>query len=260
MIMKNTENLLTKSLLVVAFWAFTVAATSCQRGRAVLSSDSSSQSQIDKLYPNTPAGQRVKEHMNASMAYGEDAETRYQESLTKLRAEPGAADAIYETYKKIPAQNYLLRTMLTEALKELRAPAALAHLADIAREKIPPDQRPEDTEVDTRSDEVVIRITAVEGISILAANRSEEADRMLFELTGHEDLTVRQMAARGYLSSPIGNPEEKLQTLRRKLPESEHWYLTTKTTDIKQVQHPDMPKEFKLETTNPTDAPQVKKP
>lgn len=257
MIMKN---IFARFLLLVGFCALMLSETGCQRGRSVLSVDSTSQSQIDKLYPMTPAGQRVKEHMNASMGHGEDAEARYQESLTRLRAEPGAADALYETYRKIPAENYLLRTMLTEGLKELRSSSALAHLNNIAREKIPIDQRPEDTEVDTRRDETVIRITAVEGISILAANRSEEADKMLFELTGHDDLTVRQMAARGYLNSPIGNVEEKLQVLRRKLPESEHWYLTTKTTDIKQVQHPEMPKEFKLEAKTPTDAPQVKKP
>jgi len=154
----------------------------------------------------------------------------------------------------------MLRTMLTEGLKELRSPGALAHLNDIAKEKIPADQRPENTEIDTRTDEVVIRITAVEGIAILAANRSAEAENSLLELTGHEDLTVRQMAARGYLNSPLGNVEEKLQVLRRKLPQTEHWYLTTKTTDIKQVQHPDMPAEFKLESKTPTDAPRVKQP
>ncbi|MCM3901387.1 MAG: hypothetical protein ND866_06755 [Pyrinomonadaceae bacterium] len=194
------------------------------------------------------------------MEHGEDAEAKYQESLTKLRAEPGAADALYETYRKIPAENFMLRTMLTEALKELRSPGALTHLNNIAREKIPADRNPENAEIDTRTDEVVIRITAVQGIAILAANRSAEAENMLLELTGNEDLTVRQMAARGYLRSPLGNVEEKLQVLRRKLPQTEHWYLTTDTTNIKQVQHPEMPKEFKLKTDNASDAPQVKKP
>jgi len=258
--MKNFENIFTELFLLAGLCTLIVGQTGCQRGASVLSLDPSSQSQVEKLYLNTPAGQRVKDHMNASMAHGADAEAKYQESLTRLRAEPGAADALYETYRKIPAEHYLLRTMLTEGLKELRSPAALAHLNDIAREKIPADRRPENTEIDTRTDEVVIRITAVEGIAILAANRSAEAENSLLELTGNEDLTVRQMAARGYLNSPLGNLEEKLQVLRRKLPQTEHWYLTTKTTDIKQVQHPDMPADFKLETRTPTDAPRVKQP
>jgi hypothetical protein len=258
--MKNFESSFTKFFLLAGLCALIGCQTGCQPGASVLSVDSSSQSQVEKHYPNTPAGQRVKEHIHASMGHGEDAEAKYQESLTRLRAEPGAAEALYETYRKVPAENYMLRTMLTEGLKELRSPGALAHLNDIAREKIPPDQRPENAEIDTRTDEVVIRITAVEGISILAANRSAEAENMLLELTSHEDLTVRQMAARGYLSSPLGNVEEKLQVLRRKLPQAEHWYLTTEPTDIKQVQHPQMPENFNLEPKNPSDAPQLKKP
>lgn len=258
--MKNFENIFTKLLLFAGLCTLIAGQTGCRRGASVLSVDPSSQSQLEKLYPNTPAGERVKEHMHASMGHGEDAEAKYQESLTKLRAEPGAADALYETYRKVPAENYMLRSMLTEALKELRLPAALAHLNDIAREKIPADRLPENTEIDTRTDEVVIRITAVEGIAILAANRSTEAENTLLELIGHEELTVRQMAARGYLNSPLGHVEEKLLVLRRKLPPAEHWYLTTKTTDIKQVQHPQMPPDFKLQTGNPTDAPQLKKP
>lgn len=260
MIMKNLENTVAKFFLLVGLFTLIASQAGCQRGKSVLSLDSSSQSQLEKLYPNTPAGERVKEHMHASMGHGEDAEAKYQESLTRIRAEPGAADALYETYRKVPAENYMLRTMLTEGLKELRSPGALAHLNDIAKEKILADRYPENTEIDTRTDEVVIRITAVEGIAILAANRSADAENTLLELTGHEDLTVRQMAARGYLNSPLGNVEEKLQLLRRKLPPSEYWYLTTKSTDIKQVQHPEMPAQFKLETKNPTDAPQVKKP
>lgn len=260
MIMKILKKGLSNLMLGAVLCILIAGQSGCQQGKSVLTIDSSSQSPVDKFYPNTPAGQRVKEHMQASMGHGEDAEAKYQESLTRLRAEPGAADALYETYRRIPAENYVLRTMLTEGLKELRSAGALAHLHNIARERIPADARPADAEIDTRTDEVVIRITAVEGIALLAANRSAEADNLLLELTGHEDLTVRQMASRGYLNSPLGNAEERLQVLRRKLPQTEHWYLTTKTTDIKQVQHPEMPADFKLETKAPTDAPQVKKP
>lgn len=258
--MKNFESTFTKLFLSAGLCTLIGCQIACQPGTSVLSMDSSSQSQVEKFYPTTPAGERVKEHVRASMEHGEDAEAKYQESLTRLRAEPGAADALYETYRKIPAENYMLRTMLTEGLKELRSPGALPHLNNIAREIIPPDRQPENTEIDTRTDEVVIRVTAVEGISILAANRSTEAENILLELIGHEDLTIRQMAARGYLSSPLGDAEEKLQALQRKLPQAEHWYLTTQTIDIRQVEHPQMPQDFKLETKSPTDAPQLKKP
>src|SRR4030095_9758167 len=136
--MKDPGSLFVKLFLLIGSCAM-LSPTGCQRTKSVLSGDSTSQSQIETLYPNTPAGQRVKEHMSASMTFGED---------------PGPADVLLETYRKIPAKNYLLRTMLIEGLKELRSPAALAHLNDIARAKIPEDQSPEDTEVDTRTDEL----------------------------------------------------------------------------------------------------------
>ena len=257
--MKLLENAFPRVLLSVALCTLVAGQAGCQRQSAVLSVDKSSQSQLEKLYPNTPAGERVKAHMHASMENGEGAEGRYQESLTKLRSEPGAAEALYETYRKVPPEDYMLRTMLTQGLKELRSPGALPYLSSIATEKIPAKLHPENTETDTRTDEVVIRITAVEGISMLA-DRSADAERILLEMTGHGDLTVRQMAARGYLNSPLGNVEEKMQALRRKLPPSEHWYITTKTTDIKQVPHPGMPAEFKLDSKNPSTPPTIKKP
>ena len=37
-------------------------------------------------------------------------------------------------------------------------------MSSIAQEKIPPDRLPENAGIDTRQDEVMIRITAVEGI------------------------------------------------------------------------------------------------
>ena len=72
-----------------------------------------------------------------------------------------------------------------------------------------------------------IRITAVEGIALLAADSLAEGERSLRQLIGHEYLTVRQMATRGYLQSPFGNREEKIQELRQRLPQTEHWYITT---------------------------------
>ena len=110
-------------------------------------------------------------------------------------------------------------------------------------------------------DEVVIRVTAVEGLSMLAAQRSQEADDLLLRLIStHEDLTVRQMAARGYLASPLGNAKERAQRLRQVLPAREHWYITTELTNIRRVPHPAMPATFDLDTKRGANAPQVKKP
>ena len=247
---------------IYSFFILLLFTAGCRSGekkeQSQLAEDSSSTVKLDTIYPNTAAGKVVQEHIRASMGQGEDAEARYQQSLSLLRKEPGAGEALYITYTKVPEQYYLMRTLLVEGLKELHSPDALKYLTEIANQKIPANRLPENAEINTRQDEVVIRITAVEGISALAADSVEAAEKVLIALTGHEDLTVRQMAVRGYLGSKFGNPKEKIETLRRRLPEQEHWYITTDTTNIRQVPHPKMPDNFKLEPTNPTTPPKIK--
>jgi hypothetical protein len=230
----------------------------CQRPSPVLMLDNSSTVRIDTVFPNTPAGNLVREHVRASMGHGEDAEAQYQQSLTTLRAEPEAGQILYNAYRKVAPENYFYRNMIVEALKQLRSEGSLAYLNEIAADKIPADREPENAEIDTRQDEVVIRVTAVEGIALLAADSLAEAERSLRQLIGHEDLTVRQMATRGYLQSPFGNREEKIQELRQRLPQTEHWYITTEATDIKKVAHPAMPEQFDLPKKQSENAPKIK--
>lgn len=245
-----------------ALFILLLFAAGCRSGekkeQSQLAEDSSSTVKLDTIFPNTAAGKIVQDHIRASMGQGEDAEARYQQSLSLLRKEPGAGEALYATYAKVPEQYYFLRTLLVEGLKELHAPDALNYLTEIANQKIPANRHPESAEINTRQDEVVIRITAVEGISALAADSVEAAEKILTALIDHEDLTVRQMAVRGYLHSKFGNAKEKIEVLRRRLPQQEHWYITTDTTNIRKIQHPKMPEEFKLESKNPTTPPKIK--
>jgi hypothetical protein len=93
MIMKNFGITFTTLFLLAGLCTLIGCQTGCQPGASVLSVDSSSQSQVEEFSPNTPAGGKVKEHMHASLGHGEEAEAKYQESLTKLRAEPGAGQS-----------------------------------------------------------------------------------------------------------------------------------------------------------------------
>lgn len=158
-------------------------AAGCRSGekkeQSQLAEDPASTVKLDTIYPNTPAGKIVQEHIKASMAQGEDAEARYQQSLNLLRKEPGAGEALFTTYSKVPEQYYFMRTLLVEGLKELHAPDALKYLSEIAWQKIPANRYPENAELNTRQDEIIIRVTAVEGISKLAADSVEAAEKTL---------------------------------------------------------------------------------
>lgn len=248
------------SILVLVFYllSFISCQTNKQNTSSTLVMDSTSRITLDTIFPNTPLGKMVKEHIRVAMGNGENAESGYQKSLLVLRADTGSAETLFNVYNKVPEQNFFLRTMLVESLKELHSSKALFYLSSVAKEKIPANLYPENAEINTTQDEIIIRITAVEGISKLAADSSAEAEGILTQLINSEDLTIRQMAVRGYLHSAFGNANEKMEQLRRKLPKEEYWYITTDTTNIRKVKHPDMPAEFKLKSKNSSNAPKIK--
>ena len=245
--------------LIFIFLLFLVSCNSCNRkSGSVLVQDASSKENLDSVYSNTAIGRMIKAHIRTAMGNGIDAEALYQKSLDSLRVTAGASEELYATYKRAPEKEYFLRTMLVESLKELHAPSALQHLSDIANDKIPANLYPGEGEMNTRQDEIVIRVTAVEGIAKLAADSLMEAEKVLTALIKNEDLTIRQMAVKGYLHSAFGNAQEKIEVLRRQLPKEEQWYITLDTTNIRQVKHPEMPAQFKLDSSHSSTAPKIK--
>jgi len=220
--------------------------TGCSEPEYTLKNPGSSPGSGDAVYPKTPVGKQIKEHLTTMAGVGVDAEANYQSSLAAMRSNPEVLPVLAEIYEALPEEDYFRRTLVVETLKELRSAGALPHLIRVANAPIPEDRIPDNTEINTREDEIVIRITAVQGLSVLAARDSSEANDQLLKLVAHDDLTVRQMAARGFLGSSIGSTEEKLSQLRKMVPKEEHWYLTTTTTPIREVHHPEVLPDFDL--------------
>ncbi|WP_299253502.1 hypothetical protein [uncultured Aquimarina sp.] len=229
-----------------------------QENSSVLTFDESSVISIEEIFSGLPYGNLIKEHISLSMGFGEDAEKKYQRSLSMLRQQRDIDKSLFEIYKKVPAENYLYRTMIVEALKELYSDTSLKYLYEIATIRIPRDTQPENEEINTQMDEIIIRLTAVEGIGILAINKNEDAESALIKLIDHQDLSIRQMAVRSYLLSPFGNIEEKKKELYEKLPREEYWYITETSTDIRKVEHPEMPENFDLKVNESKETPKVR--
>ncbi len=228
-----------------------------QEYASVLSFDESSISKVDHIFSGVSYGELIKEHVRASIGFGKNAERKYQNSLSILREEPKIVESLFEIYQQLPAEFYLYRTMIVETLKQMKSDASLKYLYNIASLDIPRDTEPENPEIDTRLDEIIVRITATEGIGILAKNKNVAAEETLKKLTNHKDVSVRQMAVRAYLQSPFGNIERKIKELRDQLPKDEYWYITTKSTDIREVEHPEMPEKFDIKITDSKDAPKI---
>ncbi len=235
-----------------------ISNTGAKQSSSILSFDESSVTSLNQIFASIPYGKMLQQHIQYAVGFGKNAEANYQRSLSQLRDEPKIAEALFILYQKIPADSYLYRTMIVETLKESKTDVALDFLQEIATIKIPRDLHPENPEIDTRLDEIVIRITAVEGIGALALAKNPRAEELLKKLINHEELSVRQMAVRYYLQSPFGDLKEKKETLYAIISKNEHWYITEKSTDIREVKHPDMPEKFKLNSSDSKNSPKIK--
>ncbi len=216
--------------------------SSCTRNKKLESTTSS----IDTLpeFPNTLEGQTLKKHIYTISGVGKDAEMKYQSSLSKLKEDTNVNKLIYEIYKNVSEEKYMLRMLLIETLKELKFNTSLNMLNEIAVSKIP-DEKSKDTEYSTKEEEIIIRLCAIEGLTSLAMNQNIKAQQLLFKLIDVDDMTLKQIAIRGYLKSLKADTlvsseqiNENIELIKKKVPNELHWMVTYKETDIKSVPYP----------------------
>ncbi|MFN0176303.1 MAG: hypothetical protein ACKVU0_16780 [Saprospiraceae bacterium] len=237
-------------LAVLASWQ-------CKKPDKVLFFDPE-QKQLE-IFGNSPQSQSLQAHMRALNAFGDSADLHYKESLSRIRADSTIHIEIISTYQRVPENLYYARAQLILTLSDLETDASLDGLYSIAS-RVPGAEKSKDPEYSTRAQESIISTTATEGISQLAMKGNETAFRHLNTLVNSEDITVRQMAIRGILTSQLGGEEQlKADQLRAIIPKDQHWMITSKQTDIRSVPHPDMPAEFKFDLKAPTDSPKLNK-
>jgi hypothetical protein len=216
--------------------------------------------QGEEAFPSTPTGAQVRAHLAASVGTGENAEGAYQDTLAALRSNPEAATAIAETYRRTPEELYLQRQLLVQTLKDLRIAEALNALDEIAAQPIPAERFPaENAEYSSREEELIIRAAALEGILALGAV-DEAAGQRVARYLDHEELTMRQLAVRGWLAAVDGDARAaRAAELRARLPVTEHWLITAEPTDIRTVPHPDLPDRFDLDPVgeSPQESPRI---
>lgn len=208
-------------------------------------------------FPRTDAGAMLKRHMDAAVGHGEDAENIYQASLRELRARAQeVTPLLLNSYRSMPEQQYMARWLVTETLRELTAPVALEALNEIAGEPIPEERWLDDDHRFSQQQEAAIRVTAVEGLGLLAKGGEQRADRYLLEFVRHQNRTVQRTAIRAYLSAGK-DYETRRSTIQRMLPKEDHPLITLDTTDPTKVPYPDIPEKFDLREGNGKNAPTI---
>lgn len=177
--------------------------------------------------------QRIVDTINLMGGVGEQAETCYQKALDGLaRRSKEVINALAEEYERLEARHYLDRWALIQLMAELRHEAALEPADRLLSSRIPEEQSRDPHSFTTVGEEVMIRTTAVEAVTRMAADGSARALDILLRHAGHENFSVKRAAIQGYLAY---GGEQARATLLKTLPERDHHILDIQRVDVRQV-------------------------
>jgi len=207
-------------------------------------------------YPdaNTPQAQ-VAAALAAMSVSGPGAEAAYRASLSALGDDaPAIVSAASELYADAPEDEYLERWGLVHLLAELREPTALAAFETVLSTPIPPERTPGMVIHSTVSEEVMIRTTAIEGITRLASGGVDGALDALRAQMRSDTFSIRRAAIQGYLEAASG---DAMDQLRNELPESDHFILGLRREDVRNVPQA-RPEEGPSTEADPVPPPQIR--
>ena len=140
--------------------------------------------------------QRLIGAVSAMTASGPDAEEAYQSALAQLREYGGeAVDVIAATYEQLEESAYQERWALVQLLTDLSLPETTRFFGKLVGAPIP-EERSRDTVhgVSTVTDEVVLRTTAMEGLSRRVRAGDRDAVDALLPALENDFIAMRRAA------------------------------------------------------------------
>jgi hypothetical protein len=193
------------------------------------------------LVSDSPAGRLLGNLLAVMNATGDDAEDAYKAALKELRGDPeGVVVELVRAESASDPQDYPSRWALVHAAAELRHPATLPFLRNLALTPLPPEEIKDPHSFSIIEEETILRTTAVEAVGRLAVDGRREALDALFEILDQQpSLSIRRAAVQSILKSPRGRRLRGRVT--ESLPKEQQFLLDLKPTDV-------------------TDVPQIKRP
>ncbi len=186
-----------------------------------------------KETPDDPLNERIVDAVNMMGAIGSDAEANYQAALDTLRNQSEKVISIVAAeYRNLPKNQYLDRWALVQLLAELKEPSSLSILDEVLVRRIPPEQSKAPHSFTTVGEEVLIRTTAVEAITRIAADGNKEALQLLLKHARHKNFSVKRACIQGYLAHGGKNARKVLVEV---LPKKDHRILDIRRLDVHEV-------------------------
>jgi hypothetical protein len=180
----------------------------------------------------------VEQAVAALFAEGDEAEVTARTLLEqlRLRAEE-AVVAIARLEAGCPRRMYPRRWALMHFAALLHHDAALPFLREVVLTPIPPEESTNVHYPSTLREETVLRVTAVEGVGVLAARGNERAIDSLLEFLSIESISIRRASAMSLLAVDEGMRDQIADLLPRQL----HYLLDIRSfavTEVPQVRDP----------------------
>lgn len=188
------------------------------------------------VFPNTPVGQLLQNHILVLAMPAEtieEADAKFNASLSELKKnKEEAVGLLTDAYKKIEARHYFNRWAIVKTLGDIESNTAVKSLADIALAPLPAEESKDLHHFSTQEEEVIIKVRAVEGLGTLAKAGDRSADAILLRLaldSTNRNSAIRLRAIKAYLKAGKDTSErEKL--LKGRLDKSLHDIITTTVT------------------------------
>ena len=182
-----------------------------------------SQESIPYSYlPDNDIGNFLRQHFLNATAFGESAEDNYKKSLQLLKEHSlDAIDTLLKAYENLNSEQYFTRWLIVNTISQLESENAIAPLGLIAKTKIPVEKyNVNKIGYSSVQKEVIIRLAAVRGLSLLARKKFTDAENALVHLSIHgENNALKIMSIQGYLSSEFNIKKFRNWTIYQQSPQ-----------------------------------------
>lgn len=174
----------------------------------------------------------LEEAVRRMNGLGEDAESEYQHALAELRRAGGEViDVLGQEFEELAADQYVNRWAVVQLLTDLADPYALGVLDRIIMSPLP-EERSSDPHASTAGRELVVRTTAVEAVTRLAAGGSAEARAALLRYVRHPVRSVKIAAVLAYVEQGGRRARKELQG---RMAKSDRWILDIRRMHPRQI-------------------------
>jgi hypothetical protein len=173
---------------------------------------------------NTVAGTLIRDYLRIAFVAGNVTDVSEEATVERMRQTSGAViEELKYIYDSIAREAYNARWAIIYCATKLESPAVLPFLTEVIKSSIPPEESRNIHLYSTIAEETTIRMRALEGIRLLAANGNREAQDLLFSFLQLPSLSLRIGACQALITLPDG--ERNRIRIREQLPTGEHYFL-----------------------------------